>query len=200
MGKQNNRLTRLTDLRIHNEEHNGKQRNIASPDASNKRRKNNVMPSQADSPSATSVSTLGTVCGVDPEQFKTCFGNSDAHHFFKNHLCGMGKESLTTNQLTGTSNRSDVSLLDSELHLLIANLVLRISEGERHILSEMMSRVVQKMILDSKENESQHNDDIIDEHHQQIPVPSSFNDFRCYTDGSSAILNHVPIPKHLYNC
>jgi hypothetical protein len=111
----------------------------------------------------------------------------------------MGKESLTTSQLTGASNPSNVSLLDSELHLLIASLVVRISKGERFFLSEIMSRVVKKIVFDakvihSKENDSQRNDEIINSHHR-IPIPSTFNDFRRYIDGSSAILNHVPIPN-----
>jgi hypothetical protein len=193
MGKQNNRLTRQNDLKRHNEDHNEEQSNISSPDVSNKRTKRNVSSLQVTSPSATSVSTLGTMCSVDPEQFKTYFTNKNANHFFKNHLYGMGKESLTTSQLTGSSNPSNVSLLDSELHLLIASLLLRISKGERYILSEIMSRVVKKIVLDSKEKESPQNDDIINVHHR-IPIPSSFNDFRRYIDGSSAILNHVPIP------
>jgi hypothetical protein len=142
MGKQNNRLTRQNDLKRHNEDHNEEQSNISSPDVSNKRTKRNVSSLQVTSPSATSVSTLGTMCSVDPEQFKTYFTNKNANHFFKNHLYGMGKESLTTSQLTGSSNPSNVSLLDSELHLLIASLLLRVSKGERYILSEIMPRVV----------------------------------------------------------
>ena len=106
----------------------------------------------------------------------------------------MGKESLTTSQLTGSSNPSSVSLLDSDLHLLIASLLLRISKGKRFIFSEIKSRVVKTVLLHSKDNESPEKETIINGNHQ-IPIPSCFNDFRRYIDGSSAILNHVPIPE-----
>ena len=83
-------------------------------------------------------------------------------------------------------NLSTITELDADINILIALLVLRVSKGERILISKIMSKVIEKIIRDQS---------TITKDYTLIPIPSSENEFRRYFDGKRGILNNVPIPK-----
>ena len=83
-------------------------------------------------------------------------------------------------------NLSTITELDADINILIASLVLRVSKGERILISKIMSKVIEKII---------HDQSTITKDYTLIPIPSSENEFRRYFDGKRGILNNVPIPK-----
>ena len=99
-----------------------------------------------------------------------------------------GKKYLTSMQMTEnkTESLSTITELDTDINILIASLVLRVSKGERILISKIMSKVIEKIIRDQS---------TIKKDYTAIPIPSSENEFRRYFDGKRGILNNVPIPK-----
>ena len=99
-----------------------------------------------------------------------------------------GKKYLTSMQMTEnkTESLSTITELDADINILIASLVLRVSKGERILISKIMSKVIEKIIRDQS---------TIKKDYTAIPIPSSENEFRRYFDGKRGILNNVPIPK-----
>ena len=85
-----------------------------------------------------------------------------------------------------TESLSTITELDADINILIASLVLRVSKGERILISKIMSKVIEKIICDQS---------TIKKDYTAIPIPSSENEFRRYFDGKRGILNNVPIPK-----
>ena len=109
--------------------------------------------------------------------------------YLKHDQLKEGKKYLAALQMTQDQNESPtmISELDADLNILIASLVLRVTKGERLLISKIFSRVVEKIIRDQQKIQKQY--------YTPIPVPSSENEFRRYFDGRCAILNNVPIPK-----
>ena len=120
--------------------------------------------------------------------FQKLFSDGNVSSYFTHETQGFGKSYIASCQLTKTSDPSFVSELDTELHLLLASLLLRITKGDRVLLSKVMSCVVKKKLQDRDESTKHALK------HLQIPLPSSENDFRKYLEGSSAILSKVPLP------
>ena len=128
---------------------------------------------------------------------KKMFPDENTASFFQHGTKNCGKSYIASCQLTKTDNPSVVSELDTELHLLLASLLLRITKGERYLLSQIMSRVVQKIVKDVTENSGLNEGDETARKtvkHLQIPLPSSENEFRQYLDGTTAIINKIPTP------
>ena len=97
-----------------------------------------------------------------------------------------GKKYLTSLQMTKNGSPTSITELDARINILFASLVLRVSKGDIDLIAKLMAGVVRKIIHDQ-------NNKIGD--YLPIPVPSSVNEFRQYSDGKFAILNNVPIPR-----
>jgi hypothetical protein len=120
---------------------------------------------------------------VDWEHY---FDNNIAHaSFMKHHTKDEGKKYLTALQLANGVDASTVTNLDADISMLTSSLLLRISQGERTILAQLMTKLVKKLHRDMTTSLSGV---------AKVPVPSSKNELRRFMDGKVAVLNNVPTP------
>ena len=106
--------------------------------------------------------------------------------FIKHEQSQEGKKYLTSLQMTKNGSPTSITELDARINILFASLVLRVSKGDIDLIAELMAGVVEKIIRDQINKIGDY---------LPIPVPSSVNEFRRYSDGKFAILNNVPIPR-----
>ena len=111
-------------------------------------------------------------------------GNTKHASYLYHRLKNQGKQYIVGMQMS-EADPTRVTDLDADVHMACAALLLRLSTGDRELLSNFMTLSVKKVLRDVKE---------INTGYARAPVPTSMNDFRRYLEGKGAILNNIPIP------
>ena len=112
---------------------------------------------------------------------------TSAHNYFNHDLEGEGKSYLASRQLVRTGGISNVSEDDVNLHSLLSLLLLRISKGERILLSKVSSLIVDEHV---KEMNPISTMDIC----VTAPIPFSDSELRQCMEGDYSMSNNVPCP------
>ena len=109
--------------------------------------------------------------------FPKLFCQGNVSRFPPHETQGFGKSYIASCHLTKTSDPNFVSELETELHLLLVSLLLRITKGDRVLLSKVMDCVVKKKLQDRDESNIRMLDEADEDtkpaqKHLQIPLSS----------------------------